>query len=125
MIFRGLLFEAMRKDNVKAAVVVSSVTFGIGHIVNLINGSGAELLPNLLQVVYATAAGFLFVMMYLRSKSLLVCIASHSVFNALSVFTNQAAMTTQTRILTALSLTLITGSYALYLALSPRAKPHD
>ena len=125
VIFRGLLFEAMRKDNVKAAVVVSSVTFGIGHIVNLINGSGAELLPNLLQVVYATAAGFLFVMMYLRSKSLLVCIASHSVFNALSVFTNQAAMTTQTRILTALSLTLITGSYALYLALSPRAKPHD
>ena len=125
VIFRGLLFEAMRKDNVKAAVVVSSVTFGIGHIVNLINGSGAELLPNLLQVVYATAAGFLFVMMYLRSKSLLVCIASHGVFNALSVFTNQAAMTTQTRILTALSLTLITGSYALYLALSPRAKPHD
>ena len=50
VIFRGLLFEAMKKDNVKSAVIVSSITFGIGHIVNLINGSGAQLLPNLLQV---------------------------------------------------------------------------
>ena len=80
MIFRGLLFEAMRKDSVKSAVIVSSVTFGIGHIINLINGTGAELLPNLLQVVYATAAGFMFVMMYCKSGSLLVCIGAHGVF---------------------------------------------
>ena len=52
MIFRGFLFNAMAKDGVKSAIIVSSVTFGIGHIVNLINGSGAELLPNLLQVIY-------------------------------------------------------------------------
>jgi len=69
VIFRGLLFEAMRKDSEKAAVIVSSVTFGIGHIINLINGSGAELVPNLLQVVYATAAGFMFVMMYSKSQT--------------------------------------------------------
>ena len=48
MIFRGLLFNAMLKDNTKAAIIVSSLTFGIGHIINLINGSGADLLPNLL-----------------------------------------------------------------------------
>ena len=47
VLFRGLLFEAMRKDNLKAAVIVSAVTFGIGHIINLINGSGVKLLPNL------------------------------------------------------------------------------
>ncbi len=118
VIFRGLLFEAMRKDSVKAAIVDSSVTFGIGHIINLINGSGAELLPNLLQVVYATAAGFMFVMMYYKSKSLLVCIAAHGVFNALSVFANEASTTSEMRILTAILLTVITGSYALYLTLS-------
>ena len=95
VIFRGLLFEAMRKDNVKAAIIVSSVTFGIGHIINLINGSGAELLPNLLQVVYATAAGFMFVMMYYKSKSLIVCIAVHGIFNALSVFANEANSTAE------------------------------
>ena len=48
LIFRGLLFQAMAEDGVKSAIIVSSITFGIGHIVNLINGSGAELLPNLL-----------------------------------------------------------------------------
>ena len=122
VIFHGLLFEAMRKDNVKVAIIVSSVTFGIGHIINLINGSGAQLLPNLLQVVYATAAGFMFVMMYYKSKSLLVCIAAHSVFNALSVFANEASATNEMRILSALLLTVITGSYALYLALSMRGK---
>ena len=122
VIFRGLLFEAMRKDNVKAAIIVSSVTFGIGHIINLINGSGAELLPNLLQVVYATAAGFMFVMMYYKSKSLLVCIAAHSIFNALSVFANEAGATNKMRILSAILLTVITGSYALYLAFSMKGK---
>ena len=122
VIFRGLLFEAMRKDNVKVAIIVSSVTFGIGHIINLINGSGAELLPNLLQVVYATAAGFMFVMMYYKSKSLLVCIAAHGVFNALSVFANEAGTTNEMRIMTAILLTVITGAYAVYLALSMRGK---
>ena len=122
VIFRGLLFEAMRKDNVKAAIIVSSVTFGIGHIINLINGSGAELLPNLLQVVYATAAGFMFVMMYYKSKSLLVCIAAHGIFNALSAFADESNATEDMQILTAILLTVITGSYALYLALSMRKK---
>lgn len=122
VIFRGLLFEAMRKDNVKAAIVVSSLTFGIGHIINLINGSGAELLPNLLQVVYATAAGFMFVVMYCKSKSLLVCIAAHGVFNALSIFANEANVTPGMRILSAVLLTVITGSYALYLGLSMKEK---
>ena len=125
VIFRGLLFEAMRKDNVKAAIIVSSVTFGIGHIINLINGSGAELLPNLLQVIYATAAGFMFVMMYYKSKSLIGCIVAHGAFNALSVFANEANATAEMRILTAILLTVITGSYALYLALSMKGKPND
>lgn len=115
IIFRGLLFEAMRKDSVKAAVIVSSVTFGIGHIINLVNGSGAELLSNLLQVVYATAAGFMFVMIYYKSKSLLVCIAAHGVFNAISVFANETNATSEMRIINCALLTLITGSYAVYL----------
>ena len=118
VIFRGLLFEAMRKDSVKAAIIVSSVTFGIGHIINLINGSGAELLPNLLQVVYATAAGFMFVMIYYKSGSMLTCIAAHGAFNALDVFANEANVTVEMQILSACLLTAITGSYALYLVLS-------
>ena len=120
LIFRGLLFGAMRKDNFKAAVIVSSVTFGIGHIINLVNGSGSELFPNLLQVVYATAAGFMFVMMYLKSGSLIGCIAVHGLFNSLSAFANEANATQEMRILSCVLLTVITGSYAAYLAWSIR-----
>ena len=125
VIFRGLLFEAMKKDNVKVAIIVSAVTFGMGHIINLINGSGAELLSNLLQVLYATAAGFMFVMMYYKSKSLLVCIVAHGIFNALSAFANEASATDEMRILTALLLTAIMGAYALYLAFSMRNRATD
>ncbi len=118
MIFRGLLFQAMTKNGVRSAIIVSSVTFGIGHIVNLFNGSGAELLPNLLQVAYAIAIGFAFVMIYCRTKSLMPCILTHSVFNGLSAFANEAAMTPQREILSGILLAVIGGGYALYLALA-------
>ena len=118
MIFRGLLFQAMAKNGVGSAIIVSSVTFGIGHIVNLFNGSGAELLPNLLQVVYAIAIGFAFVMIYCRTKSLLPCIIVHSIFNGLSAFANEAAMTPQREIVSGILLAVIGGGYALYLALA-------
>lgn len=116
MIFRGFLFCAMAKNGVKSAIIVSSVMFGIGHIVNLINGSGAELLPNLLQVAYAMAAGFMFVMIFYKTKSLLPCIITHGVFNALSVFVNEAAMTSQRNIISCLFMVVISGAYALYIA---------
>ena len=119
IIFRGLLFGAMSKTGPKAAVIVSSLTFGIGHIINLFNGSGAELLPNILQVIYASAAGFMFVMMYVRSGSLLYCIAAHGIFNALSLLAPEPGSGTE-QIITALLLTLITLSYAIYLALAMR-----
>ena len=122
LIFRGLLFRAMAKDGVKSAIIVSSVTFGIGHIVNLINGSGAELLPNLLQVLYAVAIGFAFVMIYWKTKSLLPCIIVHSVFNGLSAFANEAVMTPQRQIISGILLAVIAGGYALYLALAVKEK---
>lgn len=119
VIFRGLLLKAMLEEHPRAAVTVSSLTFGIGHIINLINGSGAALLENLLQVVYATAAGFMFVMLFLKTKSLLVCIAVHGVFNALSAF-GAAPQTTAQHLLSSLALTAICASYAAYLAFSIR-----
>ena len=121
MIFRGFLFHAMAKSGVKSAIVVSSVTFGIGHIINLMNGSGAELLPNLLQVVYAVAVGFAFVMIYYKTKSLLVCIATHSLFNATSAFGAEAATTTQT-IISAALIAFIAAAYAVYIAVMVKDK---
>lgn len=89
LIFRGLLFKAMSAENLKSAIIVSSLTFGIGHMVNLINGSGADLLGNLCQVCYAVAIGFLYVTIFHRGGSLVPCILSHGIFNALSAFSNE------------------------------------
>lgn len=125
VIFRGLLFNAMRKDGVKSAILVSSLTFGMGHIINLFNGSGTELLPNLLQVVYATAAGFMFVMIYYKTESLIVCIMAHGVFNALSVFVNEAAVMDTMQILSCVFLIVVCGGYGAYLAKMKRGKEED
>lgn len=115
VIFRGLLFGAMKKDSLKAAVIVSSLTFGMGHIINLFNGSGAELFENLLQVVYASAAGFMLVMLYLKTKSLIVPIAFHGIFNALSVFSDESALTEKDRIISCCFLVAVSGLYGVYL----------
>lgn len=86
IIFRGFLFKAMAKDSLKAAVIVSSLTFGIGHFVNLFNGSGTDLLSNSLQVLYAITFGFLCVIIFIKTKSLWPCIITHSLLNSLSLF---------------------------------------
>jgi len=87
IIFRGFLFKMMEKDNLKNAIVVSAITFGIGHIVNLLNG--AAVIPTLLQICYATAIGFLFVIIFYRSKSLIPCIVTHALVNSLSIFSGE------------------------------------
>ena len=84
IIFRGFLFKMMVKDNVKRAIIVSAITFGIGHIVNLLNG--ADLIPTLMQVCYAISIGYLFVIIFYKSKSLIPCIITHCLFNSLSIF---------------------------------------
>ncbi len=125
MIFRGFLFCAMEINDVKWAIAVSSITFGIGHMVNLINGSGAELVPNLLQVVYAMVAGFLFVMIFYKTKSILPCIITHGIFNALSAFANETAMTSRRRMISCLFMVLVCSTYALYVACLPRRDKND
>ena len=57
VIFRGLLFRAMEKDNLKTAIIVSSLTFGLGHVVNLFNGSGRDLTSSVLQIIFAVLVG--------------------------------------------------------------------
>lgn len=111
VIFRGYLFKAMCKNNIRSAVIVSSVTFGLGHIVNLLNG--AELLPTVMQIIYAIAIGFAFTMVFLKSGSIIPCIISHAFINSTSVFGVESDM--PVRILLNLAVAVIAGGYAFYL----------
>ncbi|MCR5227939.1 MAG: CPBP family intramembrane metalloprotease [Eubacterium sp.] len=89
IIFRGFLFKGMAKKNIKSAIIVSSLTFGIGHIVNLLNGQ--PLLETLLQIAFAMAVGFVLVTLFYKGKSLIPCIAFHSINNSLSAISNEEA----------------------------------
>ena len=115
VIFRGLLFKTIAKDNIKSAVIISSVTFGIGHIINLFNGSGMDLVDNLCQIVFAIAVGFLLVTVFYRGGSLLPCIIVHSAINTLGTFANDMNLTTEMHLLHLAALIVITVAYTLIL----------
>lgn len=115
VIFRGLLFKAIAKDNIKSAIVISSVTFGVGHIINLVNGSGMDPLNNLCQIVFAIAVGFMLVTIFYRGGSLLPCILVHSAINTLGTFANNMNLTTETHLLHLATLIVITVAYTLIL----------
>lgn len=115
VIFRGLLFTAIAKDNVKSAVIISSVTFGIGHIINLFNGSGMNLVENLCQIVFAIAVGFLLVTIFYRGGSLLPCILVHSAINTLGTFANDTNLTAEIHLLHLGILIVVTVAYTLIL----------
>ena len=91
LLFRGLLLNALKRQGEPLAVVLSSLAFGLMHLLNLCNGT--PLLFVLCQTVFATLLGFLFAVIVTRGKSLLPCIAAHCLFDVTSVFTDQAALT--------------------------------
>ena len=110
LIFRGFLFKMMAKSSIKSAIIVSSLTFGIGHIVNLLNG--ADLIPTLMQICYATAIGYLFVIIFHKSKSLVPCIVTHCLVNLLSIFNVENTLSLY---IAPIFLTIIPLAYAVYL----------
>ncbi len=108
LIFRGFLFTAMRPQGLKTAILVSSLTFGMGHILNLLNG--AEVFATVLQIGYACAVGLLFTVLFYKSGSLVPCMVTHGVFNSLSAF--GAEMPDRADALTALALMVLSLGYA-------------
>ena len=126
IIFRGFLFRAMAKDNLKSAIIVSAVTFGAGHIVNL--GNTADTLGVLLQVGYAIVIGFLYTVIVYKGGSLWPCIVSHMFVNGSSVFAPEQgaftdlvstvfgqALPDTVQTCSAVLISVIAGGYALWL----------
>jgi len=111
LIFRGFLFLALRRDNEKMAIAISSITFGLGHIVNLLNG--AAFADTVMQIVYAVAIGYLFTVLFLKSGSLWPCIAAHSLVNSLSAFSGPRSPGLD--VAAAVFLTVLPGVYALWI----------
>ena len=85
MLFRGFLFRGMLSGGKTAvAVVVSALTFGMGHIVNLLAGQAS--FETLMQVIFAVAWGFLFTMAALKGGSLIPCIIAHAMIDVFALY---------------------------------------
>lgn len=108
ILFRGFLFKTIEKESVKKAIIISTLTFGIGHIVNLFNGQ--DTLNTIIQIIYALSLEYLFVMIFYKSNSLVQCIITHSLINSLSIIETHNDI-----VVVALILTIISTLYAVYL----------
>ena len=111
LIFRGLLFKAIEKESTNRAIIISAVTFGVGHIVNLLTGNAS--VDTFLQMAYAIAIGFAFVMVFYKSKSLWPCIITHSVIDITSTFSGESTRIRD--IVISIIIIIVAGGYALYL----------
>ena len=90
ILFRGFLFRAASRGGVKRGAVISSVSFGLAHLVNLFNGGGTRLAETLWQIIFATAFGFLCAILFCRGKTLWPCILTHAAFNAAGALAREA-----------------------------------
>ena len=117
MLFRGFLFKALiPKNGIKTAVIISSVTFGMGHIVNLLTGHGN--LETIVQIIFAVSLGFLFTMVFYKSGSLLPCIAAHSLIDVFSKFSVDSPTADWINVIVTIILAI---AYSIYLC---RLKNH-
>ena len=115
IVFRGFLFNGMRRTGkLSVAIVVSALTFGMGHIVNLLTGHAT--METLVQVLFAVAWGFLFTFAYLKGGSLLPCIAIHGLIDAFSVFSRDSLVADWAYIVATVAAALV---YCLYLRKQP------
>ena len=115
IVFRGFLFRAMEKDGLTSAIVVSAVTFGMGHIVNLLTGHAT--FETLLQTCYAVAIGFVFVMVFHKSGSLWPCIVAHSLIDVLAVLGREVP--DELFVIGSVFIIVVAGGYAWYLSRLP------
>lgn len=113
LIFRGFLFKAMQKTSLKTAVIVSSLTFGIGHIVNLFNGSAMTLVSNLCQIITAVLIGFVFTLCFVKTGSILPQIIAHFLINASSAFCVDHSLYQNAVVV--IVVTIISAAYTVYI----------
>ena len=83
LLFRGMLFKTIEeRSGGKAAVIISGITFGFGHIVNLFNGyTGVN---QIIQIVVAVLIGIVLSLLYIRTKSIVPGMVFHALFNIAS-----------------------------------------
>lgn len=84
ILMRGFLFKALLEKGKVLAIVVSSCSFGLLHIVNLFGG--ADILYTLAQIIFACAFGFACVIFFYKTNNIIPCIVCHGLLDLCALF---------------------------------------
>lgn len=91
LLFRGFLLQALRtRGNLNRAILISGVTFGLGHIVNLLRGY--SLTDQALQLVVAVLVGIALAYCVALTGSIMPGVAFHILFNISGTITAHSVL---------------------------------
>ncbi|MDI3331887.1 MAG: CPBP family intramembrane metalloprotease [Micrococcus sp.] len=83
VLFRGLLLRALLKEGRPIwAVAISSLTFGIGHIISVLIGQSGQ--DTVFQIINATIVGLLFTLVVIATQNLTAVIVAHVLYNIIA-----------------------------------------
>lgn len=100
VIFRGFLYQSIaQRRGIVAAIPISGITFGLGHIVNLLRGYTSTVQAE--QIVTAIVIGIALAMLVAITRSIIPGILFHIVFNITGTITDTNG-NAQTRLLIAI-----------------------
>lgn len=118
VIFRGLLFNAIKvKSGYLRAILITGVTFGLGHIINLLRGMTVE--NQIEQIVLAIVLGILLGLIVEMTKSLIPGIIFHILFNFSSTI---MVFESKSEFYLLITILVISIGYTLYLFQSRLSK---
>ncbi len=121
LIFRGFLYQAIRESSgLTRAIVISGITFGIGHVVNLLRGyTGGE---QLVQILIGIALGLVLAMLVAITGSILPGALFHTVLNTGASLTERSLAVDAAVLGVSLVVCAVYGAY-LWLSLRDRERP--
>ncbi len=91
LLFRGFLLQALlKKGNLNRAILISGVTFGIGHMINLARGYSAA--DQLIQIVAAMAIGIALAYCVALTGSIIPGVLFHAFFNLSGTLTTHGVV---------------------------------
>ena len=111
LIFRGMLFRGIqRSSTLTRAIVISGVTFGIGHVVNL--ARGMTLLEQSIQIGFGVVLGIVLALLFAVTGTIVPLIVFHALIN---ISGNLTVADPRAELVMLGATTLLCAGYAVYL----------
>lgn len=111
LIFRGMLYRALRtRRGVTSAILISGITFGVGHVVNLARGYSAG--EQALQVTVGVGLGIVLALLFAVTGTIVPGIIFHVLLNIAGNLTGDSQ---RLEMYVVAATTLVCAAYAPYL----------